>query len=122
MGESLVSASRRRGCIRLGRLHDGHALGAQALQRSLAVTGLELHGADALGQERHIVATLAGIERGGQDAVVGRQSQDDERRDAVSSKEVVQLGRDSGAADRVAQREAAVAVLAADALAYDELT
>ena len=85
--------------------------------RALAVAGLEIDRGDRIGQDGGVEAEAARVERGRLDAVVGREADDDDALDARRREEALELGRDGLAGDRVAHREARVAVLAVGALA-----
>ena len=101
----------------IGRLERRTPAVAQLVEGPVAVARLEVDGGDGVGRDGRPEAEPERVERGRLDAVVGRQADDDDRLDAAVAEDVLELGRDRLAGDRVAHREAGVAVLAVGALA-----
>ena len=90
---------------------------AHLVERAVAVARLEVDGRDRVGQDVGLEAEPGGVERRRLDAVVGRQADDDDAGDGGGAQERLELGGDRLPADRVAHREARIAVLAVGALA-----
>ena len=91
------------------------ASSASAAAPSPALTST---GGGRVGGTTRVVAERDGVEGRRLHAVVEGQTDHDDPLDAVPAQHVVEAGRRLGAGDRVAHREAAVAVLAARALAH----
>src|SRR5688572_15443206 len=77
----------------------------------------DIDGRDRVGQHASFVAQANRIERGGLDAVVGREADDDDPSDAAATEHRVELRRDLLPGRGVARAEPGVAVLAVDTLA-----
>ena len=106
-----VRQPRRGGGARPGRLHLG--------QRPVAVAGGDLNRPDGVDEDVGLVAERERVEDRRPDAVVRREAADDDPPDAAAPQEPVQLGGHGRAGQRVAHREAGVAVLAVAPLRTD---
>ena len=116
-GPQAHQALRSVAATRTGRCRSAAPAASMLGQRPVAVAGGDLDRADGVDEHAGLVAEGERVEDGRPDAVVRRQPADHDPPDAAAPQEPVQLRRDGRAGQRVAHREAGVAVLAVRALA-----
>ena len=92
----------------------------QSLQGALPITGLQIHGGDALAEHAGGKAVGDGIESRLPDAVVGGEPDDHHLFDPPLAKQLLEAGTSLGPRQGITQAEGRIAVLSARALA-DEL-
>src|SRR5688572_2406705 len=114
----------RTGCglaRRVGRVRDDDrdAGLAHLLDRAGSVAIGKVHGTDRLLDDGRGESEAPGVERGGDDAIVGREPDDHQLLGTVGPEHVLEMGRARLAGLGVAHAEAAVAVLSPGALAHD---